>query len=76
MNDIDIHITTDCDGYVAKVSGCPTDLHGDTLSALWLAVGREVNRQKLRHEALVELTQLSEDMGFYEPPGTGPGDMT
>ena len=44
--DIDIHITACMDGYVAKVSNCPTDLHGTTLSAVWLAVGREVNRQK------------------------------
>ncbi len=71
MNDITIHISAGSDGYTAKVTGHPDDLHGGTLSALWLAVGREINRQKLRHDALVELTRLGEEMGDYEPPATG-----
>ena len=56
MNDITIHISAGSDGYTAKVTGHPDDLHRGTLSALWLAVGREVNRQKREADSKANLT--------------------
>ena len=40
MNDITIHISADSDGYVAKVTGHPDDLHRGTLSASNRPTGR------------------------------------